>query len=430
MIESIIRYMRGYVKIRVEGESTERFLNLCSHHKIFIWGLAPCDTAYEMYVTIDGFRKLRPLIRKTHVKVALVKRHGFPFFVFQNRKRKLFVPGFLLCVSLLYAYSSFIWDIHFEGNETYTDQVLLEFLEQIDVTPAMPKGRVDCPQIVKEIREEYDDIVWVSVSIEGSRLFIHVKENEDTFLDEDDMENSDGADEAVSMENVAPADLVATMDGTITEIVTRSGVPLVHAGDVVKKGDILVSGRIEVLNDAKEVTGYRYCRADADIYADTQLAYENTISRTYEEKVYQQKEQRIQFYLTVGDVRVSIGSKAHPFEKYEVSTEEYTLKLGENFYLPLNYGKIHVKSYQTEEKKYADRTVQEKLTEDFQLFCQKLQEKGIQIRDNSVRIYLNGDVASAQGTLYLNQAIAEAADTEIIEMVERNEEDESIRSDN
>ncbi len=141
MIESIIRYMRGYVKIRVEGESTERFLNLCSHHKIFIWGLSPCDAAYEMYVTVDGFRKLRPLIRKTHVKVTLVKRHGFPFFVFQNRKRKLFVPGFLLCISLLYTYSSFIWDIHFEGNETYTDQVLMEFLERIDVAPAMPKGR-------------------------------------------------------------------------------------------------------------------------------------------------------------------------------------------------------------------------------------------------------------------------------------------------
>ncbi|WP_333791541.1 sporulation protein YqfD, partial [Muricomes intestini] len=32
MIQSIIRYMRGYVKIRVEGYSPERFLNLCRHH--------------------------------------------------------------------------------------------------------------------------------------------------------------------------------------------------------------------------------------------------------------------------------------------------------------------------------------------------------------------------------------------------------------
>ena len=37
----------------------------------------------------------------------------------------------------------------------------------------------------------------------------------------------------------------------------------------MKKGDILVSGRIEVCNDAKEVVEYQYEQADADIRADT-----------------------------------------------------------------------------------------------------------------------------------------------------------------
>ena len=45
---------------------------------------------------------------------------------------------------------------------------------------------------------------------------------------------------------------------------------MVHVGDQVKKGDILVSGRIEVCNDAKEVVEYQYEQADADIRADTQ----------------------------------------------------------------------------------------------------------------------------------------------------------------
>lgn len=421
MIQSIVRYMHGYVRIRVEGESTERFLNLCCHHNIFIWGLKPCNMAYEMYVTIEGFRKLRAVIRKTHTKVTIVRRYGFPFFVFRNRKRKLFVPGFLLCLILLYVYSGFIWDIHFEGNETYTDEVLIEFLQQIEVYPAMLKKKVDCPQIVKEIREEYNDIVWVSVSVEGSRLFIHVKENEDTFLDEAPNTNQDQT----------PTDLVATTDGTITSIITRSGVPLVHAGDVVKKGDILVSGRIEVLNDAKEVIGYQYCQADADVWADTNLVYENTISQLYEEKLYQKKEQRILYYLTIGEYRFFVGSQAHPFDKWERSTQEYRLKLGENFYLPVSYGKVHIKSYQTKQKKYEKLALQKTLTEDFQLFCENLQEKGIQIRENSVKIYLNGNSASAQGILYLNQQITMPLDTEIIdtEIPERNEQDESIRSD-
>ena len=50
-----------------------------------------------------------------------------------------------------------------------------------------------------------------------------------------------------------------------------------------KRGDILVSGRIEVCNDAKEVVEYQYEQADADIRADTQTEYEDEISTYYEE---------------------------------------------------------------------------------------------------------------------------------------------------
>ena len=43
----------------------------------------------------------------------------------------------------------------------------------------MLRSRVDCPGIVKKIRKEYNDIVWVSASIDGSRLNIRIKENDD-----------------------------------------------------------------------------------------------------------------------------------------------------------------------------------------------------------------------------------------------------------
>ena len=36
----IIRYLKGYVKIRVWGYSPERFMNLCTNRGIFLWGLS------------------------------------------------------------------------------------------------------------------------------------------------------------------------------------------------------------------------------------------------------------------------------------------------------------------------------------------------------------------------------------------------------
>ena len=427
MIQAIFRYIRGYVKIRVQGYSPERFLNLCRYHQILIWGLMPRGNAYEMYLSLDGFRKLRPIIRKTHTKVALLERYGLPFFIRKHRKRKAFLMGVLLCIGLLFFYSSYIWDIHFEGNEKWTDQTLLEFLDTKDVSPAMPKRRVDCSRIVKDVRARYDDIVWVSASIDGSRLRIQIKENEDTFREEE----TKGVPSGETMESTAaggdkdhPTDLVASQDGVITSIITRSGVPMVHEGDEVKKGDLLVSGRVEVKNDAGEVVGYQYQQSDADIYADTRMTYQDQIPLTYQKKKYDPYKQRRLWYIRLGSFRISAGTLSHDFSKWETYTQEHQLRLGENFYLPVDYGMVSVKSYETEEKKYPKEELQKILTQNFVLFSKELEEKGIQICENSVKIHVYKNSAVASGTLYLNQKITETADTEILTM-ERNEQDES-----
>ena len=108
--------MKGYVKVRVEGYSPERFLNMCSFHGIYIWGLSPVGNAYEMYMTVSGFKKLRPLARKTHTKIFVTRKYGLPFFLIRYQKRRLFFVGAILCMVLLKVYAFFMWDVHFEGN--------------------------------------------------------------------------------------------------------------------------------------------------------------------------------------------------------------------------------------------------------------------------------------------------------------------------
>mgnify|MGYP000594596226 CR=1 FL=1 len=80
MIQSLFRYLKGYVKIRITGYSPERFLNMCCFHGIRIWELKSVGNAYEMYISLAGFRKLRPFARKTHMRIYVTQRNGFPFF--------------------------------------------------------------------------------------------------------------------------------------------------------------------------------------------------------------------------------------------------------------------------------------------------------------------------------------------------------------
>ena len=53
-------------KIRNKGILPERFLNLCSHHQIDIWGLQPCKNSYEMYVKLKDFRKSSDREKNAH----------------------------------------------------------------------------------------------------------------------------------------------------------------------------------------------------------------------------------------------------------------------------------------------------------------------------------------------------------------------------
>ncbi|HIZ82395.1 MAG TPA: sporulation protein YqfD [Candidatus Mediterraneibacter pullistercoris] len=417
MIRSFIRYLKGYVKIRAEGFSPERFLNMCSYHQIFIWGMKPCGNGYEMCMSIRDFRRLKPLAKKTHTRIVLSGRYGFPFFLFRYRKRRAFFIGAFLCVVLIKTYSLFIWDIHFEGNSRWPDETLSEYLRSEGVSPLMLKSRVDCPGIVKNIRKEYNDIVWVSASIDGSRLKIQIKENEDTFP----QENVDVSGEET------PTDLIASSDGVITSIVTRSGVPQVHVGDRVKKGDLLVLGRVDVVDDSGEVTGYQYQRSDADIFADTTMEYRDEISLTYKEKVYDGKEKYLP-YVRFRDYTISVGSLANKYDHSEVISKEQPLKAGENFYLPVSLGLKTAKSYAFEEKKYSEEEVRALLSRNFERFYDDLAEKGVQIKGNNVKIHLYADSAVASGTLNMNERITEEADTEIL-TIERKETDESVGTD-
>ena len=102
MLLSLIRYLKGYLKIRVIGYSPERFLNACSHRGIYLWDLHSGQGAYEMYITVQGFRKLKPIIKKTGTKVIITGRFGLPFFLHRYRKRKLFFIGAFLSIALIY----------------------------------------------------------------------------------------------------------------------------------------------------------------------------------------------------------------------------------------------------------------------------------------------------------------------------------------
>ena len=158
--------LKGYIKVKITGHSLERFLNLCSFHRIVIWELTAVEDGCELCLYAADFKRMKPLLKKTETRIKILQKRGVPFFLFRNRKRKGFFVGGGVCVFLVWLYSCFIWDIRFQGNCFQTDEVLTRFLKEQGIEPGMKKSGLKCEEIVKEIRKEFDDIVWVSAYIE------------------------------------------------------------------------------------------------------------------------------------------------------------------------------------------------------------------------------------------------------------------------
>ena len=384
MLISLLRYIQGYLKIRVTGYSPERFLNLCKNKKITVWGLESRHNAYDMYIKVAGFRKLKPILRKTQTKVFILERLGLPFFFHRYRKRKLFFVGIFSCVLIIYTMTFFIWNIDFEGNHTITDDVLMEYLESQKIYHGMSKYKVDCEQIVKDIRKNFDEIIWASASLDGTRLFISIKENADTFVKTE--------------EKTVPSDIIADKTGTVVEIITRNGVPQVTVGSEVVQGDLLVSGTVDVLNDAKEIVSHNFVTADADITLRTVVPYEDYIEKEYVQKIYTKKKRRL-IYLKLGQQIFQLGIQKNKFEHTDIKTKEKQLQLGENFYLPIFFGMKKIYEYELTTLEYAKDEIDTILKKNFERYCDELEERNIVILEKNFQI--NHDVKGAKGTATL-----------------------------
>ncbi len=391
MLKQIGNHLRGYLKIQISGYSPERFLNLCKHKEIEMWGLEAKSNTYEMYMTVKGFRKLKPILRKTKTRITILERYGVPFFFFKYRKRKLFFGGIFLCIAIIFTLSRYIWNIDVKGNQTITDEVVIEYLEKTGVFHGMKRSDVNCEKIDTGIRKNFNEIIWVSASLEGCNIFIQVKENTDTFQ--------------VSQTEENPADLIATTEGTILEIVTRSGVPCVKEGDTVKTGDLLVSGTVEVINDAGEVIREEYKAADADIYAEVIIPYEDVCETIYQEKVYTNKRHKF-VYMNLFGYQIGFGIKNNKTKNYEITSEETQLKLNQNFKLPIYFGKNQGKGYKLQKR---ERTKEEKeiiLNHNLELYCKELEESGIVILEKQIELIEDKAGTKAKGYFKVKQSIA------------------------
>lgn len=265
-MKKLFRWFGGYVHISLTGRQVNRFLNLCSRNGIPIWNISQDIGRYiRVHLRLKDFFYLKPFLKKTKTHMRILGKHGYPFWCHRHPRLKWF-PAFVLgFVSLIIYSHTFIWQIQVRGNNEVSEQELLQFLAAQEIEVGRKLSEVDCAQLEYSIRQNYSQLGWVSVYVDKTNLCIEVRES------------LYGEHKELLKEDIR-YDLVADKDAYIYSMITRTGKAVVTKDMYVHKGDLLVEGTCDIVNDNGEVIDVLQKKAEALIIGDVEYPIIDTLT--------------------------------------------------------------------------------------------------------------------------------------------------------
>lgn len=375
MLTWFIRWVKGNLSVELSGRSPERFINLCRYHCIYIWNIQKIKGKYQFDVYVKDYFRLNDIAVKTCTYPYIKVKNGFPFILAWLNRRKSLAAGLILFVMTLYILSGFVWNISVSGQKRYTYEEITEYLNSINVYNGIRTSDLDGDLIEKSIRNKYNDISWVSVELKNCNVYVKLMEADVLTADND--------------KNGEFSNIVASSNGTVRSIVTRKGTPLVTIGDVVTKGQVLVSGIIDILNDSGDIVGKQPVYADADIDIETRYIYNNKFELEHEDKQYtgrKQHEYTLCFKNNIFSFE-NVLNKFESYEKYDIITEYLNNYITKKSYLEYE---IVNRTYNNKE---ACRTAEIKLDR----YIYNLIRNGINVESKNVIVKIGEGLCKSDG---------------------------------
>ena len=219
-------YIFGYSKGRVAPEDIPRLTGV-------LLRLGICSE-----VSGEGKFTLRQRDRARFVSYATAKLRfelseplGLYGFFVRHRRRYGMLAGLLVSALILFLSSGLVWDVRISGNDRLSEYEIEDMLADCGLRVGASWRDLDKNALEARLLGGNPDVAWISVNRRGTVAHVELIESENVGY----------------VENAVPrySNIVAECDGVIEEITVKSGSAAVKVGDVVRAGDILISGIVE-----------------------------------------------------------------------------------------------------------------------------------------------------------------------------------------
>ena len=304
-----------YVKIEIESKYKTLAINILLQQGVSYKSSINSKTnSIVLLIHNKDFKCLKKEFKSNNVDYKILKHIGLCHQIYKNRFRFGIIIGIVILIFSVYLNSKFLWKIEVVGNDLLTKEEVLEILDKNGFSLGTFIPKINYDKLQNDILLNEDRISWISLNITGNIAKVHIKET-------------------ISIEETKEkyySNIVAQEDGQIVEIKNIGGKRVVSKNDIVKKGQLLISGVIDSQSE-----GVRYEQAKGEVLATVNKNFFVEIPFTYDKKdytgkVYTQKKYKIFSFI----INFSLNNNKYN-KKYDKIESKKTVKLFGTIELPI-----------------------------------------------------------------------------------------------
>jgi len=315
LVVKIWNFLRGFVYIKVEGLSLEKFINYAISRGVYLWDVNRIDyTTLEAKVGLEGYKELRHIVKKAGCRVKIHEKIGYPFFMHKIRGRKMFSIGFIISFLLIIMGSSFIWTVEIVGNDKMATSKIENYLVQKNLHPGVYKYNINLTDIENSMMIELEDLAWVGIHIKGTKAIVDIVEKvippQRVPLDE-------------------PCDIIAVKNGIVEKVIAKNGDALVVKGSIVKEGEALITGLL-----MRENMPIRYVHALGEVYGRTFYEEKDEMSLIKNEKIETGNRYKRRI-LKIGNSQIALSFGEIPYTSVIMKKRNKTIPGWRNIRIPV-----------------------------------------------------------------------------------------------
>lgn len=169
-MKKLMRFMLGFVRIRVTGVFPERFLNLCGTERVPFWEPErPDERTLIVTVPLTAQKRSKVLAKKAFCETEVLQKSGLPFFLRNFRSRYALLGGMLFAVAGAVILSGFILVVDVTGNSAVSDSVILTELERIGFGVGSYGPAVNVRALSNRVLLDLPELSFLTINISGVR---------------------------------------------------------------------------------------------------------------------------------------------------------------------------------------------------------------------------------------------------------------------